>query len=188
MDPSTAPSWEILPQEAKEGEVILSKRTELGIFSNFSATPFKVDDEIYASVEGFWQLMKYPDYELENDPRKNSQFIWELSRKDVASLSGFEAKSAGNVGSEVMKKLEINWVSFKGQQMIYRTPEKGEHYDLIRKAMKAKLEQTEGLKELLLKTGSLILLPDHDQGASPPPAWKYFEIWMEFRDELAKRR
>lgn len=31
---SEAESWEILPQDAKEGEVILSKRTELGIFSN----------------------------------------------------------------------------------------------------------------------------------------------------------
>ena len=33
-------SWEILPQAAKPGEVILSKRNELGILSNFSATPF----------------------------------------------------------------------------------------------------------------------------------------------------
>ena len=34
------PDWEILPQEAKAGEVILSKRNELGILSNFAATPF----------------------------------------------------------------------------------------------------------------------------------------------------
>jgi len=32
------PDWEILPQEAKAGEVILSKRNELGILSNFAAT------------------------------------------------------------------------------------------------------------------------------------------------------
>src|SRR3954470_17378753 len=35
-----APSWEILPQEAGPGEVILSKRHELGLLSNFAATPF----------------------------------------------------------------------------------------------------------------------------------------------------
>ena len=35
-----APSWEILPQEARPGEVILSKRNELGLLSNFAATPF----------------------------------------------------------------------------------------------------------------------------------------------------
>src|SRR4051812_32530292 len=33
-----APSWEVLPQEAGEGEVILSKRNELGLLSNFAAT------------------------------------------------------------------------------------------------------------------------------------------------------
>lgn len=32
-------SWEILPQEAAPGEVILSKRTELGVFSNLAPTP-----------------------------------------------------------------------------------------------------------------------------------------------------
>ncbi len=47
------PSWEILPQEAKAGEVILSKRNELGILSNFAATPFELDGKRYASVEGF---------------------------------------------------------------------------------------------------------------------------------------
>ena len=37
------PDWEIFPQEAKPGEVILSKRNELGILSNFAATPFVLD-------------------------------------------------------------------------------------------------------------------------------------------------
>jgi len=32
------PDWEILPQAAGPGEVILSKRNELGILSNFAAT------------------------------------------------------------------------------------------------------------------------------------------------------
>ena len=36
----SAPAWEILPQAAKRGQVILSKRNELGILSNFAATPF----------------------------------------------------------------------------------------------------------------------------------------------------
>ena len=34
------PDWEILPQAAKPGEVILSKWNELGILSNFAATSF----------------------------------------------------------------------------------------------------------------------------------------------------
>ncbi len=58
-----APSWEILPQEAGPGEVILSKRNELGLLSNFAATPFTFRGKHYASLEGFWQMMKYPETE-----------------------------------------------------------------------------------------------------------------------------
>ncbi len=43
------PDWEILPQEAKAGEVILSKRNELGILSNFAATLFELYGKRYAS-------------------------------------------------------------------------------------------------------------------------------------------
>src|SRR5437868_3017304 len=62
-----APSWEILPQEAGPGEVILSKRHELGLLSNFAVTPFTFRGKRYASLEGFWQMMLYP--ESEDDPR-----------------------------------------------------------------------------------------------------------------------
>src|SRR5205807_3865125 len=61
------PDWEILPQEAGPGEVILSKRNELGLLSNFAPTPFTFRSQRYASLEGFWQMMKYP--EDSNDPR-----------------------------------------------------------------------------------------------------------------------
>jgi hypothetical protein len=47
--------------------VILSKRNELGILSNFAPTPFTLHGKRYASVEGFWQMMLYP--ENSNDPR-----------------------------------------------------------------------------------------------------------------------
>src|SRR6516164_10765204 len=56
-----APAWEILPQEAGPGEVILSKRNELGLLSNFAPTPFTFHGKRYASLEGFWQMMKYPE-------------------------------------------------------------------------------------------------------------------------------
>lgn len=184
VDPSTAPSWEILPQQAGAGEVILSKRTELGIFSNFAATEFNFEDVVYASVEGFWQMMKFPDSLLQNDPRFNPDFTWINTREEVSKMVGFEAKDAGNEGSKVMKALEINWVTYKGKQITYRTSQKGEHYDLIRNAMKAKMEQNPHVKDLLLKTGNLVLKPDHDQGENVPPAWEYFKIWMDFRDEL----
>ena len=67
MSKDGAPSWEILPQEARPGEVILSKRHELGLLSNFAPTPFTFHGKRYASLEGFWQMMLYP--EGPGDPR-----------------------------------------------------------------------------------------------------------------------
>ncbi len=67
IDDPNKPDWEILPQEAGPGEVILSKRNELGLLSNFAPTPFVFHDRRYASLEGFWQMMLYPDGP--NDPR-----------------------------------------------------------------------------------------------------------------------
>src|ERR1700757_3299542 len=76
-------SWEILPQSAKPGEVILSKRNELGILSNFAATPFTLRGKRYASVEGFWQMMLYP--EGLSDPRAKAPGItWRYTREEVA--------------------------------------------------------------------------------------------------------
>jgi len=100
------PDWEILPQEAAAGEVILSKRNELGLLSNFAPTPFVFHDKKYASLEGFWQMMLYP--EGENDPRaKFPGVTWKFTRDQVAQMTAFEAKSAGSLAEENMKKMAI---------------------------------------------------------------------------------
>jgi len=86
-----APDWEIMPQEAGPGEVILSKRNELGLLSNFAATPFEFHGKRYASLEGFWQMMKYP--EGPDDPRAKFPGIeWKLTREEVGQLTAFEAQ------------------------------------------------------------------------------------------------
>src|SRR5687768_15029268 len=75
-----APDWEILPQEAGPGEVILSKRHELGLLSNFATTPFVFRGRHYASLEGFWQMMLYP--EGKDDPRaKFPGLEWKYKRE-----------------------------------------------------------------------------------------------------------
>jgi predicted NAD-dependent protein-ADP-ribosyltransferase YbiA (DUF1768 family) len=177
------PDWEILPQAAKAGEVVLSKRNELGLLSNFAATPFTLRGVRYASVEGFWQMMLYP--EGPNDPRAQAAFLaWPHTRTEVAQMTAFEAKAAGDVGEENMRKLGIDWVIFEGHRMPYRSMVKGEHYRLIVEAMHAKLEQNPRVREVLLSTGDLTLLPDHIQEANAPPDWAYFTIWMEIRTEL----
>ena len=175
--------WEILPQDAKPGEVILSKRNELGILSNFAATPFMLRGKRYASVEGFWQMMLYPEGPA--DPRSKATGItWPHTREEVGQMTGFEAKGAGEAAEKNMRKTRIDWVTFEGQRMTYRSMEKADHYRLIVAAMRAKLEQNPKVREILLATRDLVLRPDHIQEDNPPPEWQYVRIWMEIRAEL----
>jgi predicted NAD-dependent protein-ADP-ribosyltransferase YbiA (DUF1768 family) len=178
-----APSWEILPQEAGPGEVILSKRHELGLLSNFAATPFTLEGKKYASVEGFWQMMLYP--EDADDPRAQFPGLeWKFARDEVAQMTAFEAKSAGTLAEANMTKMGIDWVSLDGRRFPYRPTEPGEHYRLIVAAMRAKLEQNPNVKRVLVSTGDLKLKPDHHQEPNAPAAWRYNEIWMEIRKQL----
>jgi predicted NAD-dependent protein-ADP-ribosyltransferase YbiA (DUF1768 family) len=180
-----APGWEILPQEAGPGEVVLSKRTELGILSNFAPTPFEYDGHRYASVEGFWQMMKYP--EGRDDFRSSDPTIhWPYTRDEVAAMSAFDAKRAGSEANKIMKRLGIEWVTYQGKRIPYLENAKGEFYQLVRDAEWAKLRQNDEVKQILLKTGNLALRPDHHQSADSAPAWRYHEIWMEIRAEVIK--
>jgi len=179
-------SWEILPQAAKPGEVILSKRNELGILSNFAATPFTFHGQRYASVEGFWQMMLYPEGPA--DARAHAAGVtWKYTRAEVSQMTAFAAKDAGTLAEKNMRKMRIDWVTFEGRQMPYRSREKGEHYRLIVEAMRAKLDQNPKVREILLKTGNLILRPDHIEEPGAPPEWHYYEIWMQIRSELQRQ-
>lgn len=180
------PAWEILPQEAKPGEVILSKRNELGLLSNFAPTPFVYHGQRYASLEGFWQMMLYP--EGPDDPRATFPgLVWKFTRAQVAQMTAFEANDAGYLASQNMKKMRITWASFEGRRFEYRSPTPGEHYRLIVEATHAKVDQNPEVKRVLLATGDLILKPDHFQGADDPPEWRYFDILTTIRKELRAR-
>ena len=180
-----APSWEILPQEAGPGEVILSKRNELGLLSNFAATPFVYEGKRYASLEGFWQMMKYP--EGPNDPRaKFPGLEWKYTREQVAQLTSFEAKAAGTLADQNMKKMGISWVTFSGKQFEYRPEKPEEHFRLIVAATWEKVRQNREVRNVLLDTGDLILKPDHHQEPNAPAAWRYYEILTQIRSELQK--
>lgn len=177
------PDWEILPQEAKPGEVILSKRNELGLLSNFAATPFMFHEREYASLEGFWQMMLYPEGKA--DPRAKFHGIeWKYTREQVSHMIGFEAKAAGTLAEENMEKMGIGWVTFEGKCFDYRVKTPGEHYRLISEATRAKVDQNAEVRKVLLATGDLILKPDHQGETDPPPEWKYYEILTQIRNEL----
>ena len=178
-----APSWEIFPQEAKPGEVILSKRNELGLLSNFAPTPFTFRGKRYASLEGFWQMMKFP--ESADDPRAAFPGLkWPCTREEASQRVGFEANRVGKLAEANMKRMGINWVTFEGTRMEYRPTTPGEHCQLIVAATREKVRQNPDVKRVLLATGDLVLRPDHHQEPNAPAAWKYFDILMQIRREL----
>ncbi len=183
---NNVPAWEILPQEAGPGEVILSKRNELGLLSNFASTPFTFHGKRHASLEGFWQMMKYP--EGPSDPRATFPGLeWKFTREQVAQLTAFDAKHAGDAANENMKKMGIDWVTFEGKRMEYKPATPGEHYKLIVEATREKVRQNPEVQRVLLATGDLILKPDHHQEPDAPAAWRYYEILTMIRGELQQR-
>jgi len=181
-----APEWEVLPQEARPGEVILSKRHELGLLSNFAPTPFVFRGRRYASLEGFWQMMLYP--ESPKDPRATFPGLeWKHTREQVAAMVSFEAKKAGQLAEENMRRMNIGWVSFEGRRFDYRASTPGEHYRLIVAATREKVRQNPEVQRVLIATGDLVLKPDHHQEPDAPPEWRYFEILTRIRADLMRR-
>lgn len=176
-------SWEILPQEAGPGEVILSKRTELGVFSNLAPTPFVFEDVAYASLEGFWQMMKYP--EGPSDPRWTLG-DWPYTREQVRALSGFEAKHAGDAANAINKPHGIRWISYNGERIEAKDGGAGSarHAEWIEAATRAKLEQNPAVKELLLRTRGLKLRMDHHIEETFP-AYQTAQMLMDLREEYS---
>ncbi|MCC2679519.1 MAG: hypothetical protein K0R29_2095 [Pseudobdellovibrio sp.] len=177
-------SWEIGPQEAdrSKGEVILSKRNELGKLSNFTPAPFTLDGTTYASIEGLWQSMKFPEGP-KDERMKDKTIVWPFTREQVQQMTSFEAKRAGDKAGDNMKKLGIEWVTYKGKKIDYKGTEKEVFYDIIFRASRAKLESNPDIKALLLRTKTLKLLPDHHQKPTDPPSYRYYEIYMKLREE-----
>ena len=182
-----APAWEILPQDAGPGEVIVSKRHELGLLSNFAATPFEFRGVRYASLEGFWQMMLYP--EGPDDPRaKFPGLVWPHTRQQVSQMIGFEAKDAGTPAEQNMTRMGIDWVTFEAERFPYRPDRPGRHYELIVAAMREKVRQNPQVQQALLATGDLILRPDHHEEAGARAAWRYCDILTRIRAELKGAR
>lgn len=183
-------SWEVLPPEANKCEVVLSKRNELGLLSNFAPTPITFHGYHYASIEALWQVMLYPTGPLDRRAvaAKKKGLKYRFSRQQVAEMVGFEAKGAGEEAEDIMKQIGVDWVSYDGQVMPYRSKKPGKHYDLIVEALWAKVRQNPKVKDVLMSTGNLTLIPDHIMESDAPPEWHYNEIWMTIRDQIRREQ
>jgi predicted NAD-dependent protein-ADP-ribosyltransferase YbiA (DUF1768 family) len=180
-----APAWEVLPQDAGPGQVVLSKRTELGQFSNLASTPFVYDQQNFGSIEGLWQMMKYPDPSDATDPRLAIS-DYPFTRDEVKLMAMWDAKSAGDAANKIMKDNGINWISYQGKRFNYKDMDSGSayHYEIIYRAIWEKVQQHPGLKQLLLQTKGLELLPDHKQSNDSPPSYFYHRILMDIREKI----
>ncbi len=176
--------WEILPQEAKAGEVILSKKTVMGVFSNFAKAPFILDGVQYASIEGLWQGLKYPDPNLKGDTRFSVK-TWPHTRAEVFAMDSWDAKSAGNAANVIMRDNQIEYVTYFDTLFDYVDGADGSafHLELITNAIREKVLQNSAIKDLLIQTKGLILKPDHFMSNRYPAAFYYHKILMKIRDE-----
>jgi hypothetical protein len=99
-------------------------------------------------------------------------------------MTAFDAKRAGDLASDNMRAMDIDWITFEGKRFEYRPDNPGEHYRLIVEATREKVRQNPDVRRVLLATGDLVLKPDHDQGRNPPAAWRYYDILTDIRREL----
>ncbi len=142
------------------------------LLSTFAHTPFELRCGRgvirCASVEGFWQGLKFPEASAE--------------RERVFALWGIDAKRAGDAAPESQEVVFCAKRIRKGS---------AEHHALAEMAHRAKLDQNAEVREALRATRGLtfthVLVDGH--GAPVPdspnfPAAVFCAMWTRLRDEL----
>lgn len=134
--------------------------------SNFSADPFELDRQKFASVEGFIQGIKF-HYD---DDRRLHAF----------ELTGMKAKKIGRLA----KRDRVWW---DGMEIIYGSMF---HHSVIARAIAAKFEQNRGALAALIATRGLTLT--HNTGTPEPadtclPATIFCTILTNIRQDALKK-
>lgn len=130
------------------------------LISNFAATPFTLDGREYASVESFWQGLKFA---------KASE------RRRIAALPGPQARQEGEeqgYGETVEYEGETVPVGAWG------------HWQLMDRACWAKFTQNEEARQALLSTGERPLVHRVRRDSRTIPGVLMAEIWMKIRRKL----
>jgi predicted NAD-dependent protein-ADP-ribosyltransferase YbiA (DUF1768 family) len=131
------------------------------LIANFAPTPFDLDGLRYACVEAFWQSLRFPPDE----------------RAAIVGLDGGAAKGRGAqqpYGSHVI---------YGGNEIAVGAYE---HWQLMRRACRAKFEQNADARATLLGTGErpLIHVVKHDSRTIPGVIMA--SIWMALRKSLRR--
>src|SRR6516165_9802254 len=133
------------------------------LIANFAPTPFELDGVRYACVEAFWQSLRFP--------------IGERAR--IAVLDGAAAKRAS------AEEPYGSHVSYGGRAVAVGT---WDHWQLMRRACRAKFEQNEDARLALLATGRRPLIHKLRRDSRTIPGVIMAEIWMALRDRLLRLR
>ena len=152
--------------EACRKPVNISSRSPmpLQLVSNFAHTPFVLDHREYASIEGFWQGLKFPQA---------------ADRLRLASLHGDEARDAGLLAPAAD--------AFDYAGRIIRTGT-FEHWQLMERACVAKFEQNPAARDALLSTGGRPITHRVEPDSRNIPGVIMAEIWLRIRDHFQKAR
>jgi predicted NAD-dependent protein-ADP-ribosyltransferase YbiA (DUF1768 family) len=151
--------------EACRKPINISSRSPmpLQLASNFAHTPFVLDDRRYASVEGFWQGLKFPQA---------------ADRLRLASLYGDEARDSGLLAPAG------DAFDYAGRLIRIGT---FEHWRLMERACLAKFEQNPAAREALLSTGHRPITHRVEPDSRNIPGVIMAEIWMRIRDHFHNR-
>jgi predicted NAD-dependent protein-ADP-ribosyltransferase YbiA (DUF1768 family) len=134
----------------------------LKLIANLAETSFELDGRFYASVEGFWQGLKYPD---------------EADRARVADLAGHAAKNAAprcEPGDRIV---------YEGREIVVGTID---HWALMERACRAKFEQDEDARAALVSTGSRPIEHKVPVDSRTIPGVVMADIWTRIRADLAR--
>lgn len=130
---------------------------QVQLIGNLATTAFELDGRRYASVEGFWQGLKFPR---------------PADRERVAALSEMEAKKAGaTVEYETTLRYE-------GAEVAVGT---WAHWQLMRRACEAKFAQHADARAALLATGDRPLAHKVRKDSRTIPGVILADIWMAIR-------
>jgi predicted NAD-dependent protein-ADP-ribosyltransferase YbiA (DUF1768 family) len=161
------PRRERVRPEAKPLNVASGSPEAIGrLMSNFAHTPFTLDGRWYASVEGFYQSLKFEKPTL---------------RSAVRRLYGAAAKHAGRVGSDTV-------MTYNGKRF-----EKGDatHLALVKRAIRAKLVQHPEIARAFVATAPRPIVHVTGRRARPGRGSGFTDemfcrILTELRDEFAR--
>lgn len=159
-----------------QGEIInvaSNSDSEAGrLLSNFADTPFELDGKQYRSVESFWQGLYFPEGSDE--------------RGRISQLSGRDAKKAA-----IGKPEGLKTIVYLNEPIEIGSPA---HHELMRRAVRAKLEQNPIVLNKLLETGNkkITHVVVRKDGTLAPdsasiPGEVFSNILMDLRSEFRQK-